>query len=367
MNFTRITALYFLLVAPAWASDAVFSQVGKVVALGDLHGDYEQYETLLIENRLINDELKWIAGDTHFVQLGDVTDRGPDSLKIIRHLMKLEKQARKAGGRVHVLIGNHEAMNVQADLRYVHPGEFSVLTNRKSPTLQARYIDAVLRAMIAGKPELKDQEAETRSRLLQRFPLGYVEHRLLWEPGREMANWYVKHNAVIKINDSLYIHGGLDPHVEEYPSLAEVNRQVQNELKPDAALDATISDRGPLWYRGLADAPAETELAPLSRMLDHYDVNRIVIGHTPTKGLVMPRFDGKVIMADVGISRHYGRGHANVIVKDNKVYVMHRGKLRELPAEAEIDEYIQWAIGLEPEGSRLYRWAKKDGVLLSND
>ena len=143
MKLLRLTALCFLLAAPvAWASDAVFSQVGKVIAFGDLHGDYEQYEMLLVENGLVDEELKWIAGDVHFVQLGDVTDRGPDSLKIIRHLMKLEKQARKAGGRVHVLIGNHEAMNVQADLRYVHPGEYSVLADKKSPKLQARYVDA---------------------------------------------------------------------------------------------------------------------------------------------------------------------------------------------------------------------------------
>ena len=344
------------------ASESVFTHAGKVIAIGDLHGDYEQYITLLKENRLINEELRWVGGDVHLVQLGDVTDRGPDSLKIIEHLMKLEKAAKRSGGRVHVLIGNHEAMNVQTDLRYVHEGEYSVLVTGKSPQMQMRYVDVVLRAMVKGKPELQDQESELRAKLMRKYPPGYVEHRMLWEPGRELARWYAKHNAVVQVNDVLYIHGGLDPHVETYLPLEEINRRVQDELKPGGALSLTVSERGPLWYRGLAEAPEETERAPLERMLEHYGAERIVIAHTPTKGLILPRFDGRVIMADVGISAYYGRGHANVVIEDGRIFALHRGEQLALPLidDADLDAYVQKAISLEPEGSRLYRWAARD-------
>ena len=66
------------------------------------------------------------------VQTGDIVDRAPDSLKIIRDLMRLEKEARRAGGRVVVLVGNHEAMMVTGDFRYVHPGEIAAFADRRS-------------------------------------------------------------------------------------------------------------------------------------------------------------------------------------------------------------------------------------------
>ena len=63
----------------------------------------------------------WAGGTKTLVQLGDVTDRGPDSLKIVRSLRQLQAEARQAGGRVIVVLGNHEAMNLLGDNRYTTP------------------------------------------------------------------------------------------------------------------------------------------------------------------------------------------------------------------------------------------------------
>ena len=149
----------------ACASDSVYKGIDKVVAVGDVHGDYDQYVKLLKANKLINKKLKWTGGEIHLVQLGDVTDRGPDSLKIIEHLMKLEKQEKRAGGKVHVLIGNHESMNIQTDLRYVHPGEYAALVTRRSKKNQAQYLDAVFRSMLSAQPELADVQDATMAKL----------------------------------------------------------------------------------------------------------------------------------------------------------------------------------------------------------
>ena len=105
--------------------DYHWTGVDRVVAIGDLHGDYGQYIEVMKSAGLINKSGKWIGGETHLVQTGDVTDRGADSRKIIDHLVKLSKQAKKKGGYVHLLIGNHETMNVIGDLRYVSPGEYA--------------------------------------------------------------------------------------------------------------------------------------------------------------------------------------------------------------------------------------------------
>lgn len=352
---SRLVAFALLAVFALYAvaSDSHFTGVGKIVAVGDLHGDYEQYVRILKANDLVDDKLKWTGGKVHFVQLGDVTDRGPDSLKIIRHLMKLEKQAKRAGGRVHVLIGNHEAMNIQTDLRYVHPGEYSVLVTKRSAKNQSQYLEAVYSAMLVGKPEIADIKEETLAKLETSFPLGYVEHRRLWEPGQELARWYSKHNAVIQINDTIFLHGGLDPHVETFTALDEINETIRRELSPGGVANLSTNARGPLWYRGLADEPQEIELAAIENMLAHYDARRIVIAHTTTPGAIMTRFDRRVILADVGISAHYGGSLANVIIDEGAVFTIHRGKQLGLPDDAGLKEYLLQVAKLEPEGSKL--------------
>ena len=49
--------------------------------------------------------------------MGDQLDRGDDERAILALLYRLEQEAQAAGGAVHVLLGNHEIMNAQGDLR----------------------------------------------------------------------------------------------------------------------------------------------------------------------------------------------------------------------------------------------------------
>lgn len=133
-------ALTFLIVACASApapaeaqqTQSSYSGVERIVVIGDLEGAYEKYLEMLRTAQLVDTDGDWIGGEAHLVQLGDVPDRGPNSRAIILHLAQIERQARRAGGRVHALIGNHEAMNVEGDLRYVHPGEYEVFVTRNS-------------------------------------------------------------------------------------------------------------------------------------------------------------------------------------------------------------------------------------------
>jgi hypothetical protein len=297
-----------------------WQNVHRIVAIGDLHGDYDRYITLLKLNGLVNERLKWQGGKTHLVQLGDVPDRGPDSRKIIQHLMKLEKQAARKGGYVHSLIGNHEAMNISGDLRYVHPGEYAALVDRKSAKRQAVWLKQVYDFRLAQTPELANQEGIMPALALE-FPLGYVEHRRLWLTGQPLAEWVVQHNTVIKINRTLFVHGGLNPH-EPPLAIREINDTIRQELT-DGSLGEesfSIKETGPLWYRGLAWHKAEQELLPLEKLLAFYDVDQIVVAHTPTKGQIVKRLDGKVILADVGISAAYGGHLANLLILDNQFF-----------------------------------------------
>ncbi|MEM9388394.1 MAG: metallophosphoesterase [Pseudomonadota bacterium] len=96
-----------------------------MIAFGDVHGDYEALHRLLSFAEVIDGDDRWIAGSKHLVSVGDLLDRGPDSRRVMDLLMGLETQAQAAGGPVHVLIGNHEQMNLTGDLRYVAKEEFA--------------------------------------------------------------------------------------------------------------------------------------------------------------------------------------------------------------------------------------------------
>jgi len=113
---TILILAVFILVSLAhlYAADTqcVWTCVERIVAVGDLHGDYKAFTKILKGTGLIDGELHWIGGKTHLVQIGDVMDRGPDAKKIFDLMMKLEKEAEKAGGKLHMLIGNHEEMNI---------------------------------------------------------------------------------------------------------------------------------------------------------------------------------------------------------------------------------------------------------------
>ena len=331
--------------------------IEKIVAVGDLHGDYEQYIQVLKNNGLLDDELEWAGGTVHFVQLGDIPDRGPDSMKIIRHMMRLEKQASKAGGMVHALIGNHEAMNISTDLRYVHPGEYEALVTRRSARTRISWLERIYETMLVSQVDLADPKQVVMERLGKQYPLGYVEHRKLWEPGRPIAKWVAKHNVVVMINDTLFVHGGLSPH-EELKSLSSINKEFRRELSRRRPGPQVVDPQGPLWYRGLAMNSADEELEPLKNMLAFYEASRIVVAHSTTKGAVIPRFGGLVVLIDVGISTHYGGSMANLVIDAGSVFANHQGELVRLPEGGDLKSYLMEVTRLEPEGSRLLKYVQ---------
>ena len=92
----------------AETSPDTFENVRRIVALGDIHGDYQRLQELLRTAGLVDAKNTWIGRDTHLVLTGDFVDRGDHSAQVMDLLMDLEPQARKAGGDLHALIGNQQ-------------------------------------------------------------------------------------------------------------------------------------------------------------------------------------------------------------------------------------------------------------------
>jgi len=335
-------------------ADSSWQDVERIVAIGDVHGDYDNFFEVLQGAGIVNRRGNWRAGDTHLVQLGDLPDRGPDTAKIIELMMKLERQARRRGGMVHVLIGNHEAMNILGDLRYVHPGEYEAFVNRNSPRLRDRYFELVLQNRMASQPDF-EPGPEFRQQFDSEIPLGYVEHRIAWGPEGEYGSWVLEHNAIIRIGRTLFVHGGISPSVLG-TGMEAINQGVRVELSLGEAGQrsgetglATLED-GPLWYRGLALNDETLESPHVDAILAHYDVDRIVIGHTPGLGTIAPRFDAKVLVIDSGISDYYGGYLTSLTIEGNQLINIQNGEHLEIPTgDADVIPYFEAAARLAPD------------------
>jgi len=349
---TRISRLIFLavFVASAAAAEDTWKGVGRIVAVGDVHGDLAQFTTVLRDAGVIDRNGNWTGGKTHLVQDGDLLDRGPDSRKLIELLMKLEKQARSAGGEVHCLIGNHETMNLYGDLRYVSAPDYAEYQTDDSAGLRDKAYKQHLEDL-KHNPQTADIQVDDayRKKWENTHPLGFVERQAYFSANGAAGKWIRGHNAVIKINDLVFLHGGISPKYAKY-SVRKFNDEISKELRDFSKLEGGVvmDQEGPLWYRGLAQDD-EKQLTPhVQSVLEHLGVTHIVIAHTPTKGMVMPRFDGKVIMIDVGLSAVYGSHNACLVVEDGKIVALHRGNKVPLPMmPAELSRYLNQVKNIE--------------------
>lgn len=314
-----LATLFALLATPACAQ-----QPQRIVAVGDLHGDYQAWITIARAAGLIDARNRWAGGKTVFVQLGDITDRGPDSLKIIHNLQQLQKEAPRKGGQVTVVLGNHEAMQLLGDTRYTTPGEYAAFTDGQSAARRDRVYE-LNKAGIEAAAHAKDPKLTPeaiRTQWLAETPLGWVEHKLAWEPSGDLGKWATRNPAVVKVGNTVFVHGGLSA---EYAAIGidETNRRVAAAMAAadDTPTSILTAPLGPLWYRGLAgrdpDAEAErppaTNAAPrptidqeLTTILAATGAQRIVIGHTPILTGIAVTNGGRLIRIDTGISRYYG-------------------------------------------------------------
>ncbi len=307
-----------LVVTPAGAQDAAVPMPARVIAVGDLHGDYEAWHDIARAAGLIDAKGKWTGGTTVLVQTGDVADRGADSRRIIRDLMRLQREAARAGGRVVALVGNHEAMNMTGDLRYVSPGEYAAFADVGSLRWRDFAFETNRRAILSSYRQEGPFRSEKtiRAAWMAKTPLGKAEHQAAWSAGGEIGKWVISNPAVLRLGDTIFVHAGLNTNFAKRP-IDTINAEVATALKARAMSEsAIINDQsGPLWYRGLAasdsDGPGEPQgsaaaAATLEKVLDSVGARRMVIGHTPSLTGISLRYDGRLAMIDTGISRAYG-------------------------------------------------------------
>lgn len=255
---------------PRLARDT-WTRVPRILAVSDIHGEYDALLAFLQHAGVIDSAGQWAWGNGHLVVLGDVVDRGQRVTECLWFLRRLEREAEQAGGHVHMVLGNHEMMVMRDDLRYVNE----------------KYTEGIAR-------------------------LTGIRYQDLFGPDMELGRWLRSKPIVLKLNDIVFVHGGLAPELAarglDIPRLNTIGR----ESLDVSSVALTFSDvpqlllgsTGPLWYRGYlypgeGRYPAATS-AQVDSLLGFYGATTLVIGHTDI-GQVTRFHDGRVYGIDVSL------------------------------------------------------------------
>ncbi|HYQ16834.1 MAG TPA: metallophosphoesterase [Polyangiaceae bacterium] len=288
----------------------------RLVAVGDLNGAYEVLVEILRGTGLVTRELTWRGGRDELVQVGDLFNRGGGAARALRLLLELQRQARRVGGRVTVLLGNHEVMTALGHEGYCTEDEYlsfaSAAQRRAWPDRVHRAMMRLLRQRPRGvvlpiKPRLEAWKIE-------HVP-GRAELRRALGPRGVLGKALRALPVVYQSGDALFVHGGL------LPRWAELGAEgLQARARDDWALargklwqlskrDSLFrSSDGPLWDRSLMRGGAEAR-QNLTRTLALFGAKRLIVGHTPSSSLpggqagqihVLQR--GRLIGVDVGLS-----------------------------------------------------------------
>jgi len=269
----------------------------RVVAIGDVHGDFNATKEALKIAKVMNDNEEWIGGDTILVQTGDQLDRGNGEKKLIDLLEKLKPRAQEAGGDIFVLNGNHETMNVDLDLRYV---------------TQTGYKDF---------DHFYDRSTRNDHILLKFSP--YQRGRVVaFRPGGPYAKIFGNHNTLMIIGKTLFLHGGLTPKFMDL-GIENINKLVSNWMKGIGPRPPLITNsKGPLWSRDYSSKISPKKCIELNVVLNHLNLTRMVVAHT-AYNQINSACNEKVWRIDVGMSAHYG-GRIEVleILQDTTINIL---------------------------------------------
>lgn len=217
----------------------VWTDVDKIVVVGDLHGAYDNFVKILKQTGLVDDQLQWIGGETHLVQMGDILDRGDRARDIFDLLIRLEESAKSAGGFVHVLIGNHEEMNL-ADTafdkdEYITVQQFISFVSDKYINRKKQGFGRLGRSKPGGSLSSELGFTQYLSQVIEKGKnkKTHVGRRSYYRNlNRTYGRWILNHNVVVKINDIIFVHAGIS---ETYSEMKRYGGKVW-------AVDTGISD-----------------------------------------------------------------------------------------------------------------------------
>ncbi|MCW3120021.1 MAG: metallophosphoesterase [Chitinophagaceae bacterium] len=286
VNFPGNESWNFTVALKKINNDSVISKsADTILFLSDIEGEFELLRQMLIANKIMDESYNWIFGTGELVICGDLFDRGFAVTQQLWLLYKLESAAGAKGGSVHVLLGNHEIMNLSGDLRYVQPAYFD-------------------HARLLGK-----------------------DYMQLFDEDTELGRWLRSKNIVERTGRFLVMHAGISWEIlNRKLSLESINEMVRPwYAKWKSDLPDYFSDffnaNSPFWYRGYFDEPPAMQNLVIST-LARYKAEKIIVGHT-IRYLVSSFYDGK--LWDINTNWHAGNAQGLLVEGDKFFRVNNRG------------------------------------------
>lgn len=262
---------------------SIYKKPDKIFAISDIEGNYYDFVTSLKNNKIIDNKLKWKFGKGHLVLLGDFVDRGQHVTQVLWLIYKLEQEAKRMGGKVHYILGNHEAMIISGYYRYVNI-RYKILAYKSGINMYDYYSDQT-----------------------------------------ELGAWLRTKNIVEKIGDIVFLHAGISDSLYQLnlsiPQLNKIARKSmakpQNEINQGS--DILFEDYGPLWYRGYIYGNKDFDKISqesIDKILNYYNAKRIVIGHSIVDD-ISSDYEGKVIQINVDHIKNLSSG---IFIEEGKIF-----------------------------------------------
>jgi len=285
---------------------SILPPVRRIIAIGDLHGDWEMTIKVLKSAKVIDDNLDWIGHDTVIVQVGDQIDRcrskkgscklkdetyedEPSDIKILKFMTELHNKAIKKGGAVYSLLGNHEIMNVMGDFRYVSYENLKMFDENIDKAIEKR--------------------------------------KKFFKIGNEFSQFLAcTRKTALIIGSNIFVHAGINHKLSSKMSVEEMNQIIKNWLldkinKSNKLNILKNADLSPFWFRLFGTLKSDINDSnnktcnDLALSLETYNVNRMIVGHTPQSfsgdNGISASCNKKVFRIDTGSSKafHYYDQH----------------------------------------------------------
>lgn len=244
---------------------AVQPMPARVAVLSDVEGNAAFLHAALRAMGVTDASGGWAYGDGHLVMVGDSVDRGRDVFEVLWTLRALQAEAARAGGAVHVVLGNHDQYALHGKVRYAHP----------------EHAYAARRMVAPGTA----------------FARGTV-----------LGDWLGAQPVAVRLGKTLFVHGGVHPRMVkpsvtiEALNLASARYWRDGDASgPDEVLHAAFATRGVTQTRVVFPAPKSRwplDTAEVADVLRHFGASRVVVGHT-TVPRVESLHGGRVIAVNV--------------------------------------------------------------------
>ena len=234
-----------ILIAVAILTVGAQEDGSRLIAIGDIHGAATSVRAVLQRTGLIDQQDHWTGGRATLVQTGDYTDRGPDVRAVMDLLMRLEDEADEAGGRVEVLLGNHETMNLTAEVRDVTPLIFASFADERSAQRREEayrqyrsYVETRMEWLGRPLPDYQTQEE-----WMAAHPTGFVEYMEALGPKGTYGRRLRSRSVAVTVDDTVFLHGGLSVE-NDAESVEEIVRRAADEIARFDAHRRHLIDHG---------------------------------------------------------------------------------------------------------------------------